>query len=355
MLFDDQESSQKADSKILIVDTSYLIFRSFFAYPKLTYGGESVGAVFGFCKTIISLVAEFGITELVFAVDLPKPTFRHIKYDAYKAGRPETDPEMKKQFPIIYEWCNQVSGNFFALEGFEADDMIFSKVLDTLFPTSKLVTSELHLDKLIKTTPQSESQILIFSADKDLYQTLLFPHVKFIRNEKFRYYLYDQNSFETEFGLSPIQWIDYKALVGDNSDNLKGIAGVGPKTAIKLLQNVGNLHLLLDELGLQNGFAFRSYFEPNDQQKSKLKSFVEDKSNQTLIQKIRDNLEILQETYELASLHYVPDLGLKTGFDLSLGLKTFEKFGFTSLAKLVTKQQDAKIANIQKELQESLF
>jgi DNA polymerase-1 len=345
----------KKTSKVLIVDTSYLIFRSYFAYPQLTYNEQPVGALFGFCKTVLALIKDFQITELIFAIDLPKPTFRHLIYQEYKAGRPEAAPEMKQQFPLIYEWCKQISDNFFALEGYEADDMVFSKVLDSVIDQAKL-SKDLHLQDLIENTfTHTPNEVFIFSADKDLYQTLIFPEVKFIKTEKFRYYLYDQKNFQTEFGLEPIQWLDYKALVGDNSDNLKGISGVGPKTAIKLLQKVGSLHSLLDALGVSNGFAFRSYFETTKEQEQDLQNFIEAKENQTLIEKIKANLEILQQTYELASLHYVPNLGLQSGFDLEKGLPTFTKFNFTSLIKSVQSSKNLDLKNQDLNRQESLF
>ena len=112
--------------KHLIIDTSYLIYRSYFAYPLLTSNGQNTGALYGFIKTVFSLVKEFEPDTLTFACDRPEKTWRHEILPEYKAGRPEIENQMREQIPKILEWCELVTPNVFATPGYEADDLIFT-------------------------------------------------------------------------------------------------------------------------------------------------------------------------------------------------------------------------------------
>jgi len=317
---------------VLIIDTSYLIYRSYFAYPNLTSNGLPTGAFFGFSKAILNLVQEYNPQELIFTNDTAKPTWRHEVLVDYKAGRPEIEQAMIQQIPIIKDWTAKVSKNFFSQDGFEADDFIFTAA-----------------NEILKLEPNSE--ILIFSSDKDLYQLLIYPQVKFIRTKKAssETELFGREEFRLKHELEPEQWLDYKTLVGDNSDNLKGLSGVGPKTAVKILQEIGFLKELFEALGLESkGFSSKPELAKSADVVAK---FLENPKNMTLIEKIKDNQELLRQTYHLATLQNVPetrvDLG---GFNLTLGISDFEKFNFKSLATIVQ-----KISAEQLNKQESLF
>ena len=118
--------------KTLIIDTSYLIYRSYFAYPKLTFNNQPVGAFFGFAKTIIELVRDNKPDQLVFACDTSEPTWRHKLVSDYKAGRAQIEEAMISQFPLVNDWCESISKNVFKYSGWEADDIIFSIAVDEL-------------------------------------------------------------------------------------------------------------------------------------------------------------------------------------------------------------------------------
>ena len=248
-------------SKVLLVDSSYLMFRSYYAYPHLSKGEVPTGAIFGFVKTIYKLVKDFEIDYIFFAKDLPKPTWRHRLYSEYKAGRKEPDEAMVKQFPLVDEWSKLITNNVLEKEGYEADDII-KTVADDLCARGEV------------------DEVIIFSADRDLYQLFTNDKIKFAQGDK----LFGQGEFVEKYGVEPSLWVDYKTLVGDASDNLIGVNGVGPKTASKILSEIGNLDKVFSD---------------------------EDTENKTILslrEKIKDNKEKVFLTRKLAELSTVPGL-----------------------------------------------
>jgi DNA polymerase I len=346
--------------KHLIIDTSYLIYRSHFAYPRLTSSdGKSTGAFFGFAKTIIALIKEYQPDTLSFALDTPKPTWRHLLKDDYKAGRPDIDQDMVAQIPVIQEWCKLITENYFYQDGYEADDFICTacysiiqhSILKTehqksksegLFDSDDLTTSVLIApmthQELAKLGVDMEDQVYIFSSDRDLFQLLVYPNVSFIQSKSSKdgFTLFGQAEFRDKYELEPIQWIDYKTLVGDGSDNLQGLPGVGPKTATTLLNQVGSLHVLLAELGIDNtDYIIGSWAHEKYQEVAK--EYIKNPKNLKLIDKIKDNTEVLHQTHHLSELQLVPGgVELKKGFDLHKGTGLFQQYGFKSLVTMTT-------------------
>lgn len=338
---------------ILIVDSSYLVFRSFFAYPRLTDPkGFPTGALYGFCKTVISLIQRYKPDQVVFAKDLKQPTWRHKIYTEYKAGRPEVDPKMIQQFPIIYNWCDLVNPNTIGVEGFEADDVIFTTALEAL-GFSGQIENGITLQNLAQNKAKIDQKVYIFSSDKDLYQLLVLPNIVCLKSKKGgELEEYDKQKFMLEFNVKPIQWVDFKALVGDSSDNLKGIEGVGPKTAANILNSVSNLYQLSSKLGLNPEAFTRSNFELNDQEKTSLDVFITNPKNQIFLEKFRTNFELICKMYNLASLQFVPNSELKNlPISLEKGEQLFIDYNFSSLLKDIQKIKQQSTKN----LQDSLF
>ena len=195
-------TTNKTEKTTLIIDSSYLIFRSFFAFPNLTFNERPLGAFYGYVKTILKLINQYNPEHLFITGDLPEPTWRHKILESYKAGRPELDPNLILQFPMISEWAKQISSQYLVSSGYEADDIIYN--------LAEHYSNENQLNKII-----------IFSSDKDLYQILTKENVYFVRGDN----LYGAKEFRNEFNLEPSQWVDYKAIIGDKSDNLKGCSG----------------------------------------------------------------------------------------------------------------------------------
>jgi DNA polymerase I len=359
--------------KTLIIDTSYLIYRSYFAYPNLTYNDQPVGAFFGFAKTIVQLVNEYKPEQLVFAGDTSEPTWRHKLVDDYKAGRAEIEPNMVTQFPLINNWCQKITKNFYKLPGWEADDIIFSIALDELTGFRSITKDEvqkkeenienifddeagnalpefpIRFDELISKAKEQSNQIYIYSADKDLYQMLSLPNLSFIHSSKGLIENFGIREFKNKFQLDPLQWLDYKALVGDPGDNLKGIEGVGPKTATTILQESGCLYHLYKELGFDNKPFFRTaggcWVNEHDVAK-----FIKKPKNEKLISKLRENYDVVKHCYLMSSLQPVPEVKFQTtGFKLSDGIDDLEKHGFKSVITMIKKIEP------QNEEQEGLF
>jgi DNA polymerase I len=306
--------------KLLLIDTSYLLYRSYFAYSNLTHDNQPVGAVFGFAKGVLSLIKEYQPDELIFALDTPEPTWRHTLFSEYKAGRSETEPSMISQIPAVLEFAHSITKNCFGTPGFEADDFI----------------------NTIAHNATTDQEVMVFSADKDLYQLFAFPNTSIIRTKKIGgFELYTTDDFITQYELQPLQWLDYKALVGDNSDNLAGVPGIGPKTATKILKAIGCIANLTQALNLGT-FDFVELGVSHE-----TTDFIANPKNMTIIEKVVGNMDMLKQTYKLAGLSIVPQTTLShTGFDLTQANSLAQRYQFKSILtqiKSLSPTQDKEV------------
>lgn len=183
--------------------------------------GQDVRAVFGFMQTFLSVIQRWSPTHVAITFDTPKPTFRHLESKEYKAHRPETPQELRSQFPIVREVMEAFRIPIFAVDGFEADDLLGT--LSTQATEKGIVT-------------------LILTGDTDALQ-LVSPTIKvLLYHRPGEQKVCDEEQVAVRYeGLTPAQVIDFKALVGDASDNIRGVPGVGKKTAIKLLLEYGTI------------------------------------------------------------------------------------------------------------------
>ena len=210
--------------KIILVDGNNLLFRSYYAtaytgnFMKNSKGFPTNG-LFGFTNMINKIIDEEKPVYMIVAFDKGK-TFRHSKYDFYKQGRNETPNELKMQFPLAKELLTHMGIKYYEIDNFEADDIIgtFSKYCD--------------LDE--------NYEGLIVSSDKDLLQ-LITENVEIKLLKTKDYIRYTKKSFIDEYKIEPIKIIDLKSLMGDASDNIPGVKGIGEKTALKLLCEYGSL------------------------------------------------------------------------------------------------------------------
>jgi DNA polymerase I len=350
--------------KILLIDSSYLIYKSYFAYPNLTYNNAPVGAFFGYAKTILQLINTYKPDQLVIAGDTPKPTWRHKLVDDYKAGRAKMEDNLVSQLQLINEWAKSITSNFYMVEGFEADDVIFSISMEALTNMNSVSSSNAYnksqsktsntifdedggstgipnfpynLKELISNSVDASNQILIYSSDRDLYQMLGLKNLKFLHGSKFGIEEFGAGEFSSKYELDPLQWLDYKALVGDNSDNLKGVEGIGPKTATNFLQQFGCLYSFCELTGLDKAPFVRtagaSWITKTDP-----KSAFENPKNTTLIEKLISNFEVIKHTYLMSSLQMVPSVKLQTnGYGVKNNLELLEMCGFKSLITMINK------------------
>ncbi len=216
-----------SDSKptLYIIDGYGLIYRSYFAFinrPLRDMEGNNVSALFGFFNTLLMLVREYKPDYLVVAMDTAAPTFRHELYTPYKANRDAAPEDLHSQVPRIQEILEAANIPRIGLDGWEADDVIAS--LTTC-------ASKLGVHSVMVT------------GDKDLLQ-LVTPEISALRpprkGEK-QYRMVGPDGVLEDFGIRADQIIDYLSLIGDSSDNVPGVAGIGPKGALKLLQEFGDL------------------------------------------------------------------------------------------------------------------
>ena len=210
--------------KIILVDGNNLLFRSFYAtaYQGVIMKnskGFPTNALYGFINMMNKIISEEKPNYILVAFDKGK-TFRHDKYKDYKAGRAAMPDELKLQFPKAKEVLDTMGIKYFEIDNYEADDII-----GTL---SKVVDEE---DEFIGT---------IISSDKDLLQ-LISDEIDVKLLKQSGHIMMDKNEFRKTYGVDPIRMIDLKALMGDSSDNIPGVKGIGEKTAINLLTKYGSL------------------------------------------------------------------------------------------------------------------
>lgn len=213
-------------SKLILIDGSAVAYRSYFALirnPLINSRGESTGAVFGFVNSLNKIVREYQPDYLAVVFDTPAPTFRHDLYAEYKSTRAKTPDELVEQFPWIDRAIEAFNIPTIRMDGYEADDLI---------GTLSVKASKAGID------------VLMFTGDKDFYQ-LVTDRVKILHPKDFS--IIDPEGVKEKFGVPPERVIDMLALMGDTSDNIPGVQGVGPKTAISLIEEFGDFETVLSD------------------------------------------------------------------------------------------------------------
>ena len=233
--------------RLLILDSNSLLNRAFYAIPELTTSeGVHTNAVYGFVNMLFKMRAELKPDYIVAAFDKKGPTFRHKEYQEYKAGRKKMPPELAEQFPIVKEILNLLSITIYELEGFEADDIIGS---------------------LSKYAEKNDIEVFIVTGDRDALQ-LASDNINVIITKKgvSETATYNHNSFIEDFGVTPTQFIDVKGLMGDKSDNIPGVPGIGEKTAYKLIQTYGSIEEVLNNIDNISGKKLKDNLETYKEQ-----------------------------------------------------------------------------------------
>ena len=233
--------------RLLILDSNSLMYRAFYAIPPLTNSeGIHTNAVYGFTNMLFKMKEEIKPDYIVAAFDRKAPTFRHKEYEDYKAGRKKMPPELGEQFPIIKELLNLLAVNIYEIDGFEADDIIGT---------------------LAKFAESHGIEVFIVTGDRDALQ-LASDNIKVVITKKgvTETAVYNKEAFEAEFGVTPTQYIDVKGLMGDKSDNIPGVPGVGEKTAFKLIQTYGSMEGVLSNIDEISGKKLKENLETYSEQ-----------------------------------------------------------------------------------------
>ncbi len=224
-------------TKIALIDGNSLMFRSYYATAYTgnlmrTKSGVYTNALFGFCN-MFTKILEDEYDYIFVAFDAGKKTFRHQEYKEYKGGRKPLPDELRMQIPIIKEYLDILPIKHYETFDFEADDLIAS---------------------MCEKVKDSDCEIDVISGDKDLLQ-LVSENVNVCLTKKGINELdqYTVSNFKEKMGFTPIQILDYKGLVGDSSDNLPGIKGIGEKTAVKLINEYGSLEGIYENIDSLSG------------------------------------------------------------------------------------------------------
>lgn len=304
------------ENKLVIFDGNALMHRAFHAIPPLTTkDGEIINAVYGLISILINIVENLKPTHIIFCFDEKGPTFRNKLLKSYQSQRPETAHDLISQFDKARDFLTSINVPVYSKSGFEADD-----VIGTL---CSLITN--HKSLITET--------IVVTGDRDILQLVddkknikLFMPIGGLSNGK----IFAEKETVERLGVKPIQIPDYKALVGDPSDNYFGVPGIGPKTATDLLTKYKTLDNIYEHI---NSLA------------EKLKD------------KLIKNKKSAYLSYKLATI--VCDVPIKIEIESSDKwnlvsenvLKLFEQYGFKTLTARIKKLGE----QIEKEKQGSLF
>lgn len=214
----------------MLVDGSAIVHRAYHALPSFTRkDGIPTGAVHGFFQMIFKMIENLRPAHIAIAFDRPKPTFRQQMYAGYQAQRPKIESELSKQFEIIGEILKKAKIATYAVDGYEADDIIGTLAFEAkkLGGVAYIVTGDRDMLQLVN------SRVKVLAPIKGISEVTIF----------------DADKVREKYGISPSQFVDLKGLMGDASDNYPGVAGVGPKTASDLINKYGTIENIYKNLG----------------------------------------------------------------------------------------------------------
>lgn len=238
------KTSKIKNNNILVVDGTNLIFRNHFVHTyRKTKSGMHTGGLYGTIRSLQSYIKNFNPKQVFICFDKSSNTFRNDIYSKYKETRKKTDVELKNQFPMLKEYCKLANIPFISIDMFEADDIIGSL---------SCRAKDYHLNPYAVT------------GDKDLLQLINKGIDILFLSNKLGPIIYKEEDFIDEYKINPSQFLDYKALVGDQSDNIPGVPGVGKVTAAKLLKIYESLDGIYENIDKLKGKQKENMVENKD-------------------------------------------------------------------------------------------
>ena len=310
-------------TRLVLIDGHAILHRAYHALPPLiSRTGQPTGAVYGFLTMLFRIIQDLKPTYLAAAFDLPTPTFRHEAYIAYQAQRPPTEQALKDQIELVKEVLVSAGTPIYACPGFEADD-----VIGTLARQAVLSRSSTLID-----------EVIIVTGDRDIMQLVnhkvkVYAPIRGLSESK----MFGKVEVEEYMGVKPSQIVDYKALVGDQSDNYPGVAGIGPKTAVELIKSHDNLDGVYRAIGVK-GFS------------------------ENITKKLEDGKAAAKLSQNLARIRVDAPVRLDLKRSATLDLSKNEKFlqkldqlGFKSLIKRLTGEEKKRINSKTEKTQISLL
>lgn len=302
-----------APKRLVLIDGHAIIHRAYHALPPLhSSGGQQANAVYGFISMLLKVISELNPKYLIVTFDLPVPTFRHEAYIGYQATRRVMEDDLKGQIEIVIDTVDSSGIPKFTAMGFEADD-----VIGTL---AKQAAENKEID-----------EVIIVTGDRDMLQLVtdkikVYAPIKGLTEAR----LFDEETVKEHIGLTPEQIVDYKALIGDASDNYPGVPGIGPKTAVSLLKEFESLESIYQAVRRKTPASQRG------QQNAKRIAPV-------VLEKLEKGFESAMLSQKLARISTDAPVGLDLEKAEFKGLEKNERFinklkelGFKSLVKRVT-------------------
>ena len=238
---------KNGNGRIVIIDGNSLINRAYYAMqrPMMTKGGLYTHGVYGFLNMLTKIFKDYEPEYIAVTFDRKAPTFRHLEYDAYKAGRKKMPPELAMQLPLLKEVLSAMKIKMLEIDGFEADDII---------GTVAQCAEREGLEPYIITGDKDELQLA-----SDITKVII------TRKGISDFEIYDRQAMIEKYGFTPQQFIDFKGLMGDQSDNIPGIPGVGEKTASKFIIEYGSVENLIANLDTMPAGKLKDKIEENMQ------------------------------------------------------------------------------------------
>lgn len=334
---------QRDTETFLLIDGHAVIYRAFHALPKTLASSTGVltNAVYGFTRIVLKSIADFDPKYIAVAFDHKDKTFRHKQFVEYKANRPEMPDELKPQIDLVKEVVRALNIPMFEQSGFEADDLIGTLTLQS--PAAGQKGGEVV-------------ENLVVTGDKDMFQ-LVDEHTQVFIPGRGKFSTdkqYDTAGVIAKMGVTPAQIIDLKALMGDPSDNIPGVRGIGPKTAVNLIQafdGIEKLYQAIDELKATD--KLESISTP--QLAKKLSPAQQKLLKGATLAKLQANKEMAFLSKELARINRQVKLTLDLsaclvkGYDKEKVATLFEQLNFKSLVKMLPNDE------FEGNVQEALF
>ena len=283
------------DKRLIIIDGNSIINRAFYALPDMTNSeGLHTNAVYGFTRMLFKIIDDYKPTHISVAFDMKAPTFRHEEFSEYKAGRKKMPNELGQQLQPLKELLDTFNIHRMEMAGFEADDLIGT---------------------VAKKAENDDFKVYIVTGDKDAIQLASNKTTTLITKKgvgEVEEYNYD--SVVERYEMTPTQFIDLKGLMGDKSDNIPGVPGIGEKTGIKLIKEFSSIENLIENTNQLKGSVKKKIEENKDQA-------VFSKKLATIITDVPIEISLDELSYG--------------DYDKNAVIEEFKKFGFNTLIKQV--------------------
>ena len=292
------------EKTLIIIDGNSIVNRAFYALPDLTNKkGLHTNAIFGFTNMLFKLIDTYKPTHISVAFDKKAPTFRHLEYKEYKAGRKKMPDELKQQLEPLKNLLDAFNINRLEIEGYEADDIIGTVSLKA---------------------EQDGYKVYIVTGDKDAIQLASKTTTTLITKKGVgEVEEYDFNEVEKKYGMAPTQFIDLKGLMGDKSDNIPGVPGIGEVTGIKLIKEFGSIENIIENIDSVKG--------------SPRKKIEENKELAIMSKRLATIIRDVPIDFDLEKLEF-------GNYDKSKLIEVFNELDFNSLiARLDSNAEELKV------------